>query len=141
MRPVQNNVLIELHVPAFDQVKEYYGKLGFEVVRETKPRGKEGYLVLKMEDNILCFWAGNETVYEQSYFKRFSRDTKRGYGVEVVIMVADLEAYYRKVQGTVNVVTPLDRRPWGLRDFRIEDPFGYYIRVTSVHNVLMTRSE
>lgn len=136
MKPAWNTVFIELHVPDFERIKEYYGRLGFEIVRETEPEGKEGYLVLKMEDNILCFWAGNESVYEQSYFKRFPRNTKRGYGVEIVIMVADLEAYYSKVQGSANIVAKLALRPWGLKDFRIEDPFGYYLRITSIHNIL-----
>lgn len=135
MEPAQNTVLLELHVPNFETVKEYYGRLGFQVARETTPKGKEGYLVLKMEDNVLCFWAGNEQVYEQSYFKRFPTSTKRGYGVEIVVMVADLEAYYSKVQGSVNIVAKLALRPWGLKDFRIVDPFGYYLRITSVHNI------
>ena len=63
MKPAQNNVLVELHVPDFGKVKDYYGRLGFEVIWERKPEGKKGYLVLKMQDNILCFWAGNEHVY------------------------------------------------------------------------------
>jgi predicted lactoylglutathione lyase len=32
MKPAQNNILLELHVPDLEQVKEYYGKMGFEVV-------------------------------------------------------------------------------------------------------------
>ncbi|HEX9387746.1 MAG TPA: VOC family protein [Anaerolineales bacterium] len=135
MKPAQNHVLIELHVPDFEKVKDYYRKLGFQVMRETKPEDKNGYLVLKMEDNILCFWAGNESVYEQSYFRRFPRNTKRGYGIEIVLMVVDVEAYYNKVKGFANVVGPLALRPWGLKDFRIEDPFGYYIRITSLYNI------
>jgi uncharacterized glyoxalase superfamily protein PhnB len=140
MRPAKNHVLVELHVADFEEVKEFYGRLGFQVVRETRPKDKEGYLVLEMEENILCFWAGNEQVYEQSYFKRFPKDTKRGYDVEVVIMVADLEAYFSKVQGSVKIITDLALRPWGLKDFRVEDPFGYYLRITSVHNILDDRN-
>jgi lactoylglutathione lyase len=136
MKPAQNTILVELHVPDFERVKDYYGKLGFKVMRETRPADKNGYLVLKLEDNILCFWAGNEEVYEQSYFKRFPRNTKRGYGVEIVIMVADIEAYYDKIQSVANVVEKLRLRSWGLKDFRIEDPFGYYLRITSIHNIL-----
>lgn len=79
---------------------------------------------------------GNESVYEQSSFKRFPRNTNRGYGVEIVLMVADVEAYYESVKSFASVVGPLSLRPWGLKDFRIEDPFGYYIRVTSLHNIL-----
>lgn len=136
MKSAQNTLLLELHVPDFGTVKDYYGRLGFEVVRETKPEGKDGYLVLKLEDNILCFWAGNDEVYEQSYFKRFPRSTARGYGVEIVLLVADVETYYQNVEAFANVVDPLSLRPWGLKDFRIVDPFGYYLRITSIHNVL-----
>ena len=136
MNPAQNNVLLELHVPDFEKVKEYYTKLGFEIARERKPEEAKGYLVLKMEDNILCFWSGNEYVYEQPYFKRFPLDTKRGYGVEIVIMVQDIESYYARVKDSANVVEELVLQPWGLKDFRVEDPFGYYLRITSSHNVL-----
>lgn len=136
MKPAQNNVLLELHVPDFEKVKEYYGKLGFEVVWERKPEGFKGYLILKMGDNILCFWAGNEHVYEQTYFKKFSKNTKRGYGVEIVIMVDDVERYYSKVKGFANVVEELVLQPWGLKDFRVEDPFGYYLRITTKHDIL-----
>lgn len=138
MKPAQNNLLVELHVPNFGDVKKYYGRLGFNVVRENKPEGKKGYLVLQMQDNILCFWAGNEHVYEQSYFQQFPKDTKRGYGVEIIIMVADIDAYYEKVKDGIHIVDELVLRPWGLKDFRIEDPFGYYLRVTSIHNVIDT---
>jgi len=136
MSPAQNNILLELHVPDFEKVKEYYEKLGFDIIWERKPEGFKGYLILKMENNILCFWAGNEHVYEQSYFKRFPKDTKRGYGVEIVIMVDDVEAYYSKVKGFANVVEELVLQPWGLKDFRVEDPFGYYLRITTYHNIL-----
>lgn len=70
MKPAQNNVLLELHVPDFEKVKKYYEKLGFEVIWERKPEGFKGYLILKMGDNILCFWAGNKHVYKHPYFKR-----------------------------------------------------------------------
>jgi len=136
MKPAQNNVLLELHVPDFNKVKEYYGKLGFEVAWERKPEGFKGYMILKLEDNILCFWAGNEHVYEQTYFKRFQKDTKRGYGVEIVIMVENIDEYYLKVKDYANVVEELVLQPWGLKDFRTEDPYGYYLRFTSRHDIL-----
>jgi uncharacterized glyoxalase superfamily protein PhnB len=90
MKPAANTVLLELHVPDFEKVKDYYGKLSFEVLRETQPAAKNG----------------------------------------------DIESYYSRVKDVANIVAPLDVRPWGLRDFRIEDPFGYYIRITALHNIL-----
>lgn len=140
MKPAQNNILLELHVPNFEKTKDYYKKMGFKVVWERKPEGFKGYLILKMDNNILCFWAGNKHVYEQEYFKQWSKDTKRGYGVEIVIMVKDIENYYRKVKDFANVYEPLQLRPWGLKDFRTEDPFGYYLRFTSLHNILDNES-
>ena len=131
-----NSVLLELHVTNFDKVKEYYEKLGFEVIWERKPEGFKGYLILKMCDNILCFWAGNEYVYEEPYFRRLPKSTKRGYGLEIIIMVDNVERYYSKVKGFANVVEELTLQPWGLKDFRVVDPFGFYLRFTTLHNIL-----
>lgn len=125
-----NSVLIELHVPDFEKTKEFYGKLGFQVVREEKPEEKKGYLVLQKDNNILCFWPGNEYVWEHTYFKQFSKETKLGYGVEIVIMVEDIDDFYNEVKSFVNVVGDLKLQPWGVKDFRIEDPFGFYLRFT-----------
>jgi catechol 2,3-dioxygenase-like lactoylglutathione lyase family enzyme len=135
-KPATSNVLVELHVPDFKKVKEFYGKLGFGVVWERPPEGFKGYLILRMEDNILCFWAGNEHVYKQEYFSQFPKDSKRGYGVELVLMVEDIETYYQLMKDKVKIFEDLRDRPWGLRDFRLEDPFGYYLRITSKHNIL-----
>jgi catechol 2,3-dioxygenase-like lactoylglutathione lyase family enzyme len=53
-------------------------------------------------------------------------------GVELVLEVDDLAAEYDHVRVTGRPVDeePTDR-PWGLRDFRLLDPDGYYWRVTS----------
>lgn len=138
--PAQNYLLLELHVPDFEKVKEFYGKLGFEVVWERKPEGFKGYLVIKRGNNILCFWGGNENILEHEYFSQFPKDSKRGYGVELVIMVEDVDSYYEEVKQFAKVVEELKLKPWGLRDFRIEDPFGFYLRITNHHNILDNRN-
>ncbi|HET9850804.1 MAG TPA: VOC family protein [Candidatus Saccharimonadales bacterium] len=134
--PANNHLQLELHVPDFGPVKDYYGKLGFKVVWERPYEADKGYLVMEMDKTIICFWPGTGHVYEQTYFKRFPKDTPRGYGVELVIMVEDVEAYYKKMKYFANVVEPLVLRPWGSQDFRTADPFGYYLRFTSKHNIL-----
>lgn len=80
MIPAQNNTLIELHVPDFEKVKEYYRKLGFEIVWERESEGFKGYLILKMGSNILCFWAGNEQVYEQPFLASFLKILQEDMG-------------------------------------------------------------
>ena len=110
--------------------------MGFDVVWERPPEGFKGYLVLKMEDNIICFWAGNEKVGEQEYFRQLPKNSPRGYGVEIVFQIDNIEEYYRKVKHKVEVFEPLQLRPWGLKDFRLADPFGFYLRFTEKHNIL-----
>jgi lactoylglutathione lyase len=66
------------------------------------------------------------------YFDASSFGGRNGIGVELVIEVDDVEAVCRTVTDAGHLVlTPLGRRPWGLRDFRIADPDGYYLRITS----------
>lgn len=136
MNNKKNKLHIELHVPDFAPAIDFYTKLGFKKVWERKPEGEKGYLVMEKDNQILCFWPGNSSVYNQPYFKRFPTNTKRGYGVEIVITVEDIESYYAKVRTFAKVVEELVTQPWGLKDFRVEDPFGYYLRFTEPHDIL-----
>ncbi|HUC39076.1 MAG TPA: VOC family protein [Candidatus Acidoferrum sp.] len=136
MRYAPNSLLLELHVPSFEPVKKYYKRLGFKIVWSRERDDAGDYLVLRRENTILCFWPGNESIYKQTYFSRFSKKTKRGYGVEIVIMVHDIDSLYKRAKRFAKVVEKLKGQPWGLKDFRVEDPFGYYIRFTEYHNIL-----
>jgi uncharacterized glyoxalase superfamily protein PhnB len=90
---------------------------------------------MEKDGTILNFWPGNETVFEQPYFKNFSNDTKRGYGVEIVYNVDNIDEYYKQVGEFANIVEELHLQPWGLKDFRFEDPFGFYFRITEPHDI------
>lgn len=130
-----NRLQVELHVNDFDVVLDFYGKLGFEKVWHRSENNNADYLVMQREGTLLNFWPGNENVYKQSYFKHFPKNTKRGYGVELVIPVDDVKTFHDRVKDFANIVNPLVKRPWGLWDFRIEDPFGYYLRITERHDI------
>lgn len=62
----------------------------------------------------------------------------RGVGVEIVIEVNDVDAAYTlagpQAERHGGYVEPFGDRPWRLRDFRLVDPDGYYVRVTSRHS-------
>ena len=52
-------------------------------------------------------------------------------GVELVLEVDDLAAERQRVaQAGWPVAEDVQARPWGLRDFRLLDPSGYYLRLT-----------
>jgi catechol 2,3-dioxygenase-like lactoylglutathione lyase family enzyme len=64
----------------------------------------------------------------------FTRDAlaRRGAGVEIVIEVDDVDRACAAVIGAGHpILVPPGQRPWGARDFRIADPDGYYLRITS----------
>ena len=125
----KTDVLVELHVPDFAPVLEFYSRLGFVIAFR-----EESYLVLRRGESVLNFYGGSLEIYRHSYFSRYAEDTKRGFGVEIVIFDLDVRALYESVEQELKVVTPLKLRPWGKWDFRLEDPFGYYLRVSEPYN-------
>ena len=140
--PIKNNLIIELHVPDLNIVKDFYSKLGFEITMDDKINEKElGYLTMTRRDKLgstmLNFYGGDERVYNQSYFQQFPKDAKRGYATGVTIMTGDIEEIYRLAVDNLqnNIVRKLKEledhgHKW--KDFRMEDPFGFYIRFTEL---------
>lgn len=124
-----SDILLELHVPDFKKTRKFYQDLGFKVVWEKKPQKRKGYLVMRRGNSILNFYCGNNQVYEQNYFKNFPKTTKRGYAVEVIIPVDDIESFYNKISKKYQnkIAQPLKVR-FDKLDFRMVDPFGFYLR-------------
>jgi len=140
--PIKNNLIIELHVPNLDVAKDFYSKLGFEVTMDDKLNEKElGYLTMTRKDplgdTMLNFYGGDERVYGQSFFKQFPKDIKRGYAIEITITTGDIEEIYKRTSrdlrgNIVRELKELDDHGHKWRDFRIVDPFGFYIRFTEL---------
>lgn len=128
MKEILTDVFIELHVPCFNTAVEFYQKLGFETVwRVDDPKG---YMVMKKGKSVINFYSGSEEVYNQTYFKKFPKTTSRGYAVEIILLSDDIEKYYEEIASKVDtIVEPLKTQPWGRKDFRLTDPFGFYIRI------------
>jgi lactoylglutathione lyase len=66
-------------------------------------------------------------------FTRHRLRADKGAGVEIVLELDDLDdlsALYRRCQARGVVAAALREQPWGLQDFRVVDPDGYYLRVT-----------
>ena len=90
---------------------------------------------------MLNFYGGSDKVYEQAYFKQFSKNTPRGFEIEITIPVLanEIDGYFASVKKTVpdNVVQDLKQktdRSLSWRDFRVVDPFGFYLRFTEPIN-------
>lgn len=139
---VRNSIIIELHVPDLDKVISFYSKLGFEISRYDKPNTEEqGYLSMTRKDAIgntmINFYGGDERVYTQSYFKQFPKDTIRGFEVGIVIPVSGIDQLYESVNNNlgeyvVREIKEIQDHDLKWKDFRIKDPFGYYIRISEL---------
>lgn len=121
---------LELFVADMDASIAFYTRaLGYRVVRRD-----EGYASLRRGAAVLGLGpaaklprGGGGPGFTQ---ERLEGD--RGAGVEIVLEVPDLDAAYEQALAAgVEIADPPRRRPWGLRDFRLADPDGYYVRVTT----------
>jgi lactoylglutathione lyase len=120
---------IELFVEDLDaSIRFYEGALGFRLVRwEADCASLErGGAVLGLGSIAKLAADG-----PGPGFTRARLAGVRGAGVEIVIKVEDVDSALQAVlRAGVRVVEPLRDRPWGLQDFRIADPDGYYLRIT-----------
>lgn len=133
------DALIELSVTSFAEAKNFYSILGFEKVWEEEAKGMNGYLVMKRENSVLCFFCGNEEVYNHPYFVKFPKTTVRGYGVEISIPVEKIDEFWLEIKDKIpenQVFQELRLQPWGVKDLRLVDPFGYFLRFNEPTNFL-----
>ena len=66
------------------------------------------------------------------YFRPEIASHRKGLGIEIVLEVDDIDAAYAHAQqSSYDIFEQLQQREWGLRDFRLVDPDGNYLRITS----------
>lgn len=69
---------------------------------------------------------------QEHYFQPEIRASRKGIGVEIVLEVGNIEAEYERIQASgYPIAEPLKQQRWGLSDFRLVDPDGYYLRITT----------
>ena len=115
---------IELFPASLGVFLDFYTRiLGFEVLKQ---QGTYAYI---KHDNILI--GAIESPTSDSIAERAAyRQPKRG--VEIVFEVDDVKAERNRVVGMgYKLDADLQVQEWGLEDFRLTDPDGYYLRVTN----------
>lgn len=118
---------LELFVDDLGKSEQFYaGVLGFERVRN-----EGGYAVVRM--GTVEFGLGTVgSLPSKHYFRPEIGKERKGLGTEIVIEVDDVNAAFERVKKSGHtILTPLGKRPWGLTDFRLADPDGYYLRISS----------
>ena len=120
---------LELFVDDMEASIAFYTRvLAFELARHEPG----DYASLRLGGVVLGVGPVAKLPEEGGYFGRDIATLRRGLGVEIVIEVDDVDGWRGRVAASGHpIFEPLRDRPWGLRDFRISDPDGYYLRVTS----------
>ncbi len=118
---------MELYVEDLDRSIAFYRKiLGFELLRRNV-----GYASIQRGSVNLGLFPIGKLAESGGYFTSGMLMESRGLGVEIIFEVDDLMAAHAHVTAAdYPILEPLQRRPWGLTDFYIADPDGYYIRIT-----------
>jgi catechol 2,3-dioxygenase-like lactoylglutathione lyase family enzyme len=118
---------VEFHVADFEKSLAFYEALGFRVVRRW-----EDWARLDRDGADLVLQGDAYVRGKDHYFTPYMDRSPRGIGVEVVIEVADVDAVYAAAKAAgLRIVKDIQARPWKARDFRLADPDGYFIRITS----------
>ena len=137
-----NNLVLELHIPDFETARKFYALFNFKEIGydPTSGGGSDlGYMVLKREDTIgntsINFYGDKDKVSQHKYFADFPPNTPRGYEVEITIPVSDVKVLWEKVKDKIpekQIAQPLTLKRWNKWDFRVADPFGFYVRFTEL---------
>lgn len=115
----------EIFPSDLDATAEFYTRvLGFDITADRRNQAQP-YLGLARDSvRIGATWRP-PLEDDQPAFRRPPT------GVEVVLEVDDVSIELDRVRAAGwPVAEDLQTRPWGLRDFRVCDPSGYYLRVT-----------
>ena len=131
MKPVQAgrmSLRLELFVTDMDRAIAFYRDvLGF-VLHRREP----DYASVRNGDVVLGLGPIAKLPETGGYFTRSGLTGERGLGVEIVFEVDDISTAHDAVLMSGHpILEPIQERPWGLTDFRIADPDGYYLRLTS----------
>ena len=139
MNPISNNLVLELHIPDFAKAREFYALFGFEQLSYTPKTGSRGleYMILKREDplgrTLINFYGNRPEVSQHAHFKDYPVNTPKGYAVELTVPVTGVDKVWDSVKDKLaeeQIAQGLELKLWGQKDFRVVDPFGFYLRFT-----------
>ncbi len=122
---------MELHIEFFVQdlarSRQFYTRvLGFTIMRQKE----DGFTELRCGSATIAL--NDLGILKPGHPARPRSDERIGKGVEIVLLVDDLNEIYERVLASGwPISTPMTEQPWGMTDFRITDPDGCYIRVTA----------
>jgi len=117
---------VELFVPNVTEAARYYADtLGFTILR-TDPPDEPVFAIAHLGEAVVMFMS------DRFYAGPRSDLDYRGAGVDIRLMVPDVDSVYERIRAAgLEVLHPIGDRDYGLRDFITRDPFGFRLRFAS----------
>lgn len=119
---------LEFFVSDIEASREFYTHiLGFEI----ESADPNGYTRLKHGSASIAL-NPVERIPKAHPSRQFS-GARVGLGYEIDLVVQDVDGFLERVLAAGGqIAEPLKVRPWGAKDFCLQDPEGNYIRITTL---------
>jgi uncharacterized glyoxalase superfamily protein PhnB len=116
---------VELFVPDVAEAARFYSDVfGFELLRIEQHAGEPAvFAISALGEAVVMF------MLDRYYAGARADLDYRGSGIDVRIMVADVDDYYARCHAAgLQVMHDIGDRDYGLRDFIVRDPNGFRLR-------------
>lgn len=122
-----NSLIPELSVSNINKSKEFYLKLGFNIMYE---RVEDKFVFLQLEDNQIMIEENNNN------WNTREMDYPYGRGINISMSVEDIDSMYKKIkENNIELFLDLETHEYRINDiisydkeFLIQDPDGYLLR-------------
>lgn len=118
---------VELYVDEIEQSIQFYENIiGLELSGRNERCGRFNY------DCFSLLLTAKSSLEDDHYFNKKANSNIKGNGFELIIVVNKLEdVYQRCLDASYLIEVDTETYPWGMRGFKIADPDGYFLRITS----------
>jgi|SRR5699024_4388501 len=116
-----------LYVKDFEKSLHFYQDIiGLDVFNKNEKSARFNY-------DCFSLLITSDTILDSDhYFNNAAKSEVKGNGFELIIVVDRLEEVYQKcIDYNYPIEEEVETYPWEMRGFKIADPDGYFLRITS----------
>lgn len=118
---------VELYVKDIERsIKFYQDIIGLELYGRNERSARFNY------DCFSLLITSESILGVSHYFNNKAQSEVKGNGFELIIVVEKLEKVYQRcLENEYQIEVDVEKYPWDMRGFKIADPDGYFLRITS----------
>ncbi len=118
---------VELYVRNIEEsIKFYQDIIGLKLYGRNERSARFNY------DSFSLLITSDTVLKNNHYFNSKAKSEVKGNGFELIIVVNELEKVHsRCLDYSYPIEVGVEEYPWDMRGFKIADPDGYFLRITS----------